>query len=39
MLLLLYLRYRAWEKEQIRRAEVWKRRSEELLKELSRDKR
>lgn len=39
MLLILYLRYRNWEKEQIQRTEAWKRRSEELLKELSRDKR
>lgn len=39
MLLIFYLRYRNWEKEQIQRVEAWKRRSEELLKELNRDKR
>ena len=34
LLVVLYLRYRHWEKEQIVRAEMWRKRSEELLQEL-----
>ena len=34
LFVVLYLRYRQWEKEQIVRAEMWLKRSEELIQEL-----
>lgn len=34
LFLVLYLRYRHWEKEQIARAQEWLKRSEELIQEL-----
>ena len=34
LFVVLYLRYRHWEKEQIARAQEWQKQSEELLQEL-----
>lgn len=34
LFVVLYCRYRQWEKEQITRAQEWRKRSEELIQEL-----